>query len=401
MPSGLVVGGGLSGSAAAVRLAREGWKVTLLERGPRLGGKVSSFRRGGRLLDNGQHVATRACTAFRTFLEEVGAADRMRWQPRMRIPFASPGGRITVLERGIAGLMGFDLLSWGERLGLGRVLSAAAGPAEGTFADWLSAHGQGAAAVSRFWDPLAYAVCNASCAEIGADAGLWTVREGLRGAPDALDLGIPAVPQAELFAPGVEAFLGGRGGRVRACAVVEGVREGEVRLRGGEVLNPDGIVVAVPWEEAEALLGLPPSGLRPGGILSVSVLLDRPVLPEGEEFVALVDCAAQWAFAKPPDGRLLSVVVSGANRHMDRPGGDLVAMVLASLRACLPRMEGARVLDAIVMKEKRATFLPAPVARSERARGLEKRSTAAHARPRAEAEMKAPCRSPARACAFP
>lgn len=393
MKRAAVVGGGLAGCAAAVRLAKRGWAVTLLERHPRLGGKVSSFRHRGHWVDNGQHVATKACTAFRGFLAEIGAADRMRWQERLRIPFVSRGGHLTVLERRnlpspfhlLHALFSFNLLDWPARLGLRRVLEAAPAAASGidgnTFRMLLEGLGQGEAAVRRFWDPLAYAVCNASSAEIGARTGAWVVREGLCGRSDALDLGIATVPQAELVAPGVTRYLAGRSGTVRTGTLAEGIVEQDgrvvgVRLRGGELLEADAVVVAVPWDAVAGILperlravpavtGL--SRFRPGAILSVTLRLDRPVLPEGEEFVALVETPVQWAFSRtrlrgldPKGGEILNLVVSGANALMGSSLEGLVAMARTSLETCLPRMAGARILDAVVMKEKRATWLPVP-----------------------------------------
>jgi monoamine oxidase len=41
-PSAIVVGGGLAGITVARELAMRGWRVTLLERSQRLGGKAGS-----------------------------------------------------------------------------------------------------------------------------------------------------------------------------------------------------------------------------------------------------------------------------------------------------------------------------------------------------------------------
>jgi squalene-associated FAD-dependent desaturase len=393
MKRAVVVGGGLAGCAAAVRLAERGWSVTLLERHPRLGGKLASFRHRGRWVDNGTHVATKACTAFRGFLETLGVAGALRWQERLRIPFLAPGGKRHLLTRWdlpaplhlLPGLIAFDLIPAGERLGLKRVLDAAkAKQQEGesalTFLAWLLELGQGERAIRRFWDPLVYAICNAGSGEIGADAGAWVVREALCTRPDALDLGLFTVPQAGLLEPAVLHYLeprSGRGGGVRTGAEVAaltgtGSRISGVRLRTGEEIPAEVVVLAAPWEAAHALLperfqtGAAWKALAPGAILSVTLVLDRPVLPEGEDFVALVDTPVQWAFSKTrlwgldPKEEVLSLVVSGAHVLVDRDREDLVALAKQSLETCLPGMASARILDAVVMKEKRATFLPAP-----------------------------------------
>ena len=67
-PSVVVVGGGLAGITAALRLADRGRQVTLLEAKPRLGGLTASFRRDDLAVDTGQHVFMRCCTAYRALL---------------------------------------------------------------------------------------------------------------------------------------------------------------------------------------------------------------------------------------------------------------------------------------------------------------------------------------------
>lgn len=54
----LVVGGGVGGLAAAARLAVKGHRVTVLEQGDRLGGKLATYRREGFAFDTGPSLFT-------------------------------------------------------------------------------------------------------------------------------------------------------------------------------------------------------------------------------------------------------------------------------------------------------------------------------------------------------
>ena len=54
----VIVGGGLGGLGAAVRLAARGWRVEVCEQGPRLGGKMNTFEREGFRFDTGPSLIT-------------------------------------------------------------------------------------------------------------------------------------------------------------------------------------------------------------------------------------------------------------------------------------------------------------------------------------------------------
>ncbi len=56
--SAIVIGGGLSGLAAAIRLSQYGWNVRVFERHHTLGGLNSYYSRGGRWIDVGLHAMT-------------------------------------------------------------------------------------------------------------------------------------------------------------------------------------------------------------------------------------------------------------------------------------------------------------------------------------------------------
>ena len=70
----LVIGGGVAGISAALPLADLGFRVTLLEKRPLLGGRASSFidPQSGERLDECQHGTMRCCTNLTKLLEMLG-----------------------------------------------------------------------------------------------------------------------------------------------------------------------------------------------------------------------------------------------------------------------------------------------------------------------------------------
>ncbi|MGB6646691.1 MAG: FAD-dependent oxidoreductase, partial [Candidatus Cybelea sp.] len=81
-PSVAVVGGGLAGLSAALRLKQAGVRVELFERSRLLGGRATSFEIGGVEVDNGQHVFLACCEQFIGFARSVGMEHELRLQDR-------------------------------------------------------------------------------------------------------------------------------------------------------------------------------------------------------------------------------------------------------------------------------------------------------------------------------
>ena len=86
-PVVVVLGGGLSGVAAAYTLARSGiTNVTVLERGMTLGGLAGSFERDGHFYPLGYHHILHRDRALLYFLDLIGALPTVRWR-RIRMLF--------------------------------------------------------------------------------------------------------------------------------------------------------------------------------------------------------------------------------------------------------------------------------------------------------------------------
>lgn len=71
-PSAVVVGGGLAGMVVARELALRHWRVVLLERSGRLGGKAGSDIKGQRLFEHGYHVFPKWYPNVRSIVNRIG-----------------------------------------------------------------------------------------------------------------------------------------------------------------------------------------------------------------------------------------------------------------------------------------------------------------------------------------
>ncbi|MBC8098949.1 MAG: FAD-dependent oxidoreductase, partial [Armatimonadetes bacterium] len=62
----VIIGAGIGGLSAAIRLRTEGWRVTVLEQNARVGGKMSEITQDGFRWDTGPSVIT-----MRHVLEDI------------------------------------------------------------------------------------------------------------------------------------------------------------------------------------------------------------------------------------------------------------------------------------------------------------------------------------------
>lgn len=81
MPSVGIVGGGILGMTAALRLAQAGVRVALYERSRDLGGLVGAFDLGGHRVDRFYHVILPSDDRVRGLAGELGLGERFRFRP--------------------------------------------------------------------------------------------------------------------------------------------------------------------------------------------------------------------------------------------------------------------------------------------------------------------------------
>ncbi|MBI4017077.1 MAG: FAD-dependent oxidoreductase [Candidatus Aenigmarchaeota archaeon] len=80
MNRAIILGGGLSGLAAADKLLDAGWKVTILEHAPFLGGLASSFEMNGEQIPKYYHHIVKHNTVTQKYLARYGCMSNIVWK---------------------------------------------------------------------------------------------------------------------------------------------------------------------------------------------------------------------------------------------------------------------------------------------------------------------------------
>jgi len=244
----VVIGGGLAGISAAVALRDCGIDVTLLEARGWLGGATCSFSRGGLVIDNGQHVFLRCCTAYIELLARLGMTGSVALQDRFDVTVLTPGGRARLRRSGLpaplhlAGTLArYPLLSPAERLKVTRAVLAMrfANPADAALdrvrlGDWLGARWQGERARRRLWDLFIVSTLNIAGDDANVALAAKVIRTALLEDASAADIGVPSIPLGRLHGQAAERLLAELGADVRLgvkAVAVEPEADGGFRVR--------------------------------------------------------------------------------------------------------------------------------------------------------------------------
>jgi len=389
----IIIGGGLAGLASAVALAEEGFRVTLLEKRPHLGGRATSFTLPtGEEIDNCQHVTMGCCTNLADFYRRVGAAQQIGTYERLF--FLDAQGRRGVIEPATfppplhlaPSFALFPSLTAADKRAIGRAMFYIAwnggrppGVKGTSMADWLQRQRQTPEAIERFWRTVLVSALNEELDRTDAFYGVDVFWKAFLANRRGFEVGIPTVPLAELYDGCREPILA-RGGEVRTRASVNALRMvGEkvagVTLDDGTELRADYVVCAVPHA---AFLTLMPAthidrepafagvrNLEASPISGVHFWFDRPVMQE--PFLTLLDRTTQWVFNKtrlsglPTNGaQYLQLVISASYGMVEMSRQEIVALCLRELHEALPAAREAKLEKATVIKEVAATFSPRP-----------------------------------------
>ena len=369
-----VVGAGLAGLAASVRLAEHGQAVTLIDAAPQAGGRCRSYhdKTLGRVIDNGNHLMLSGNTSLFDYLDTIGARDSLIGPEAARYPFLDlrTGERWEVaigdgllspwLSDPTVSVPGADMVS---RL---KGLRLAVASRESTIATCLGGTGK---LWERFWDPMATAVLNTP-PEIASASLLKAamVESFAKGGSACRPLIAKESLAASLIDPAI-AFLEERGARRvlgrRLRSMTLGDRAEQLQFADEQsALNPgDHVILALPPAQAADLIpGLDvPEGSH--AIVNAHFLLPEPAsLPNRSSLLGLVGGHAQWLFVRD---EIASVTVSAADALAEKSADDVAELLWKEVAIAIGR-RGESLPSHRIVKEKRATFSQTPAAIKKR-----------------------------------
>jgi squalene-associated FAD-dependent desaturase len=402
-PTVAIAGGGLAGLAAASALADAGFRVTLFERRPYLGGRASSYEHPGtqEVVDNCQHVLFRVCTNLIEFYRRIGVEDRIHWFDEMT--FIEPGGRTTGMHASplpaplhtAPSFLRFPFLTAKDKRVISRAIAAMTlkqqPDTRESFLDWCRRNGQTENAIQRFWKPILISALSEDLELISVSYAAQVVRESMKSRA-ARHMGVPSIPLTDLYNKAGD-YIRARGGDLQLRTSLESFspEPSQIRLRAGGVENVfDYLVLALPFDGLERVLPKAPeaASLREmlghfdsAPITGIHLWFDRQITDL--DHAVLLDRTIQWMFHKSrllaprsdssgsvvpaensgssgTNGSYIELVVSASKSLIDKSRSEIVELALKEVREFFPQARAANLMKSTVIKEVHATYSPRP-----------------------------------------
>jgi zeta-carotene desaturase len=379
----------LAGLAAGCALADAGFRVTLFERRPYLGGRASSYQHPGtgEIVDNCQHVLLGCCTNLIDFYRRTGVDGKIRWYGKLT--FLEPGGRASVIGPSALpaplhtapAFLRAACLNFSDKLAIGRAMIALApsAPADRgeSFLDWLKRHGQTTQAIERFWKTILVSALNEDLDRVSVPYAAQVVRESFLKSAAAGRMGIPTVPLTELYGAAGD-YIRARGGEIKFRAGVESFvgRGSEVGVvANGQEQKFDYLILATSFDVLGRMLPDGPEAaplaamlgqFRSSPITGIHLWFDREI--SELDHAILLDRTIQWMFHKSRfiegrekgSGSYVELVVSCSRSLVEKSKAEIVEIAVKELQEFFPRARGANLLKSTVIKEVNATYSPRP-----------------------------------------
>jgi squalene-associated FAD-dependent desaturase len=361
-----IIGAGLAGLSAAIKLSGRGDDVVVHEATAFAGGRCRSYHDAfvGMTIDNGNHLLLSGNRAALAYLREIGGTDRLAGPEHAEFPFIDLKSNACWTLRFDDGRIPFWIFDAKRRvpdtgpldyLALARLLWAAS---DRTVGQVITCEG---VLYKRLVEPLLLAALNIDPPLGSAKLASAIVRETLAAGGLACRPLIAREGLGEtLIAPALTT-LQQRGANVRFDHQLRALQFGEGRIAAlefsGETISlgeDDAVVLAVPPYIASALLRelTVPTEFR--AIVNAHFRIDPPV---GQpRIVGVLNATTEWLFAFP--GRL-SVTVSAGDRLIDTPREELAKTIWNEVAAVAGLPAGPMPPWQIV-RERRATFAATP-----------------------------------------
>ncbi|MDH5437073.1 MAG: hydroxysqualene dehydroxylase HpnE, partial [Gammaproteobacteria bacterium] len=360
----VVAGGGWSGLAAAVELAKQNYQVTVLESAKQLGGRARRVLFNDLRVDNGLHIGVGAYTELLSVLDIVGVdAEKVFHRIPFQMHYTSTKNNHMVIPPSnlpkplnllwsFITASGFSIkdkilaLRFCTKLALGQLHLES----DISVQAMLIKHGQSSRLIHYFWEPICIGALNLAIHKASAEVFITVMHDSFLQTRDYSDFLIPIADLGHLFPDPAMEYIESKGGSVRMGQRVTALEMDDERILGvrvgDELIKADEVILALPHIISRRLLSrhdvfdsltdqLAYMGQEP---ITTIYLKYAASVTTGTPMLGMHDTLGQWIFDRSLNGQpgVMAVVISANGDHMKMTNEKLIEHIADEIKQLFP-----------------------------------------------------------------
>lgn len=402
-PDIIIIGGGLAGLSASIKLVQAGANVLIIEKNNHLGGRTYSFRdkNTNSVVDNGQHILVGAYKNTFKYLEMIGTRDLLSPKNPKSLNFIENGKYCYKIHTCdilpppfnlFFGFLALYPLSMNDKINLIKIVKDikrwgrdfAENIKEKSIENFLNSYEQSENVKKYFWNPLVISVMNESPDIASALLFAKVLNNTYLSKDENNRIWLPSVGQSELYVDKAVEFI-----KVHKSKIVMNQRVDKLLIEGSKVkgvyikeklIESKYVISAVEnfnilnllsekYHNINQFYGIKNFNSSP--IISINLWFDQEIMDD--QFVGLINTNVQWLFnrnriLKENNNRLnhLTAVISNARSILEKKKDQIISLAMEELKTNFSKIEKSKLIHYSVIKERRATFSASPEAEKYR-----------------------------------
>ncbi len=380
----LIIGGGLAGLTAASILSQKNISVTIIESSPKLGGRTYSFfdKETSSIIDNGQHMLMGCYKETLSFLSLIGAENNFEYQKNLYIKFISKDKKQFKIDASklfypfnlLFAIINYNAFSAKDKLSFISFLIklpfiSKKSLSRSNVKEWLERENQNQTLIENFWKILCVGALNTNLEKASAYIFYEVLIEIFFNGNFASTIILPKFGLSESIINPAQEFIQKNNGQIILSEtakeiLVENQKVVEVKTDKNVFTEFDYVISAIPLYAFNKIVKNENPCFEPASLsgrleLSHSTILNIHIwLKENklqEKFYGLLDSPLHWIFAKENH---INIVISDADYLAEKSKEEIFDFATDELFQ-FTSIAKTDILNYKIIKEKRATFVPA------------------------------------------
>ncbi|PID61585.1 MAG: hypothetical protein CR986_02715 [Ignavibacteriae bacterium] len=376
----IVVGGGLAGISASVYLKNLGYDIELLEASPKLGGRTYSFfhNKTKTEVDNGQHLMIGAYEETIALLKIIHAQNIPEYQKYLNVAFLDKYKKKYYLNAKnkiypfnlLRAILNYKRLNLKEKISVIKFLLknflSKKDLTNKTVSNLLLENNQSENVIKSLWELIGVGALNTKLEKASAEIFSILLNRIFFSGNKASTFVFTSKPLNKLFVEPVKRYF--KENNIK-LSLSERVNKIEIHNNKVSIIKTnrriitdfDKIIFAVPAFAIKKIVSnqkiLPDDilNLEASPIITIHIWTDKKLF--NERVIGFIDSQIDWIFNNVSH---YSVIISAADNLLKKNNNEIIGIVKSELNQFLLNFKDVKILNFLIIKEKRAAHLSTP-----------------------------------------